>query len=237
MKKPADELWMQAVAREMNLSETAFLYRNGDYYQLRWFTPVTEVDLCGHATLAGAHVLWEEEFLPSGRQARFMTKSGLLTADKKDGIIELDLPAQVTEDVVALPGIVEALGVIPTNASQGATHYLIEVDSETTVRKVKPDFSALSQADPRPVIITSQALTPGFDIVSRFFAPGVGIDEDPVTGFAHCCLGPYWQRRLNRSEFRAYQASARGGAIRVTVEGDRVRLGGNAVTVLQGELV
>ncbi len=237
MKEPADEQWMQAVAQEMNLSETAFLYPDQDCYQLRWFTPQIEVDLCGHATLASAHVLWEEGLLPSDRQARFKTRSGLLTADKRGGIIELDFPALATEDALAPPDLVDALGVTSSRAGKGSDFYLVEVDSETTVRMTKPDFSALARGGYKSVVITSQASTPDFDIVSRFFAPGFGIDEDPVTGSAHCCLGPYWQRRLNKSVFRAYQASARGGAVHVTVEGDRVRLGGNAVTVFHGELV
>ena len=245
---PADAAWMQAVAREMNLSETAFLSPQADGYHedgyiLRWFTPAVEVDLCGHATLASAHVLWETGRLQPQEQARFHTRSGLLTAVRRaDGIqddeyIVMDFPATPDEPVSAPPGLGEALGVVPLYVGKSRFDYLVEVESEAAVRALRPDFAALRRLGVRGVGVTSRADTPGFDFVSRFFAPGAGVDEDPVTGSAHCCLGPFWQRRLGKAEFTAYQASARGGTVHVRVDGERVRLGGQAVTVLRGELV
>jgi PhzF family phenazine biosynthesis protein len=236
LRGPADEVWMQSVAREMNLSETAFLHPDGDGYHLRWFTPAVEVALCGHATLASAHVLWEEGHLPAGRQARFQTKSGLLTADRQGEWIELDFPA--TGPVAAPPpaGLLEALGVTPRYVGKSRFDFLLEVESEEMVRALKPDLAALERVEARGVIVTAPGKTSGFDFVSRFFAPRAGVAEDPVTGSAHCALGPYWQGRLGKANFVAYQASPRGGTVRVGVRGDRVRLGGQAVTVLRGEL-
>jgi PhzF family phenazine biosynthesis protein len=227
--------WMQAVAREMNLSETAFLVRRADGFDLRWFTPAIEVDLCGHATLASAHVLWEEGHLSPGGQARFHTRSGLLTADREGDWIELDFPAKPEEPATAPAGLVEALGANPKYIGRNAFDYLVELDSEDAVRSLKPDLQLLRTIPVRGVIVTSRAAE--FDFISRFFAPGSGIDEDPVTGSAHCCLGPFWAPRLNKTEFVAYQASARGGVVRVRLVGDRVRLGGQAVTVLRGQLL
>jgi PhzF family phenazine biosynthesis protein len=233
---PADETWMAAVAREMNLSETAFLARASDGYNLRWFTPAVEVALCGHATLASAHVLWEEGHLEPAERARFHTKSGLLTAERRSEWIELDFPAVVETRVDAPAGLIEALGVKPVYFGCNKLDYLVEADSEETIRKMAPDFTALKRVGVRGIMVTSRASTAPYDFVSRFFAPGSGIDEDPVTGSSHCCLGPYWEKRLGKSEFLAYQASARGGIVRVRVTGDRVKLGGQAVTVLRGEL-
>jgi PhzF family phenazine biosynthesis protein len=232
-----DETWMRNVAREMNLSETAFLVKQADGYNLRWFTPAVEVELCGHATLASAHVLWEEEYLKPGEQARFHTKSGLLTADRRGDWIEMDFPATPEQPSEPPTGLAEVLGVKWTHLGKNKFDYLVEVDSEEVVREVKPDFAELAELPVRGLIVTSRASTAGFDFVSRFFAPGSGVDEDPVTGSAHCCLGPYWQKRLNKTEFLAYQASARGGVVRVKVAGNRVKLGGQAVTVLRGELL
>jgi PhzF family phenazine biosynthesis protein len=233
---PADEVWMQSVAREMNLSETAFLHPDGDGYHLRWFTPAVEVALCGHATLASAHALWEEGRLPAGRQARFQTKSGLLTADRQGEWIELDFPATAPTAAPPPAGLVDALGVTPRYVGKSRFDYLLEVESEETVRGLKPDLAALERVEARGVIVTAPARTAGFDFVSRFFAPRAGVAEDPVTGSAHCALGPYWQSRLRKNSFVAYQASSRGGTVRVEVRGDRVRLGGQAVTVLRGTL-
>jgi len=233
---PADEAWMQSVAREMNLSETAFLHPDGDGYHLRWFTPAVEVALCGHATLASAHVLWEEGHLPASRQARFQTKSGLLTADRQGEWIELDFPATGPTPTPPPAGLVEALGVTPRYVGKSRFDYLLEVDAEETVRGLKPDLTALERVEARGVIVTARAKGAEFDFVSRFFAPRAGVAEDPVTGSAHCALGPYWQGRLGKADFTAYQASPRGGTIRVGVRGERVRLGGRAVTVLRGEL-
>ena len=230
------ESWMQNVAREMNLSETAFLCRERDGFRLRWFTPTVEVDLCGHATLASAHVLWETGRLGPDQQARFYTRSGLLTAERKAGLIELDFPAEPPEAIEAPSGLVEALRVEPKYVGKNRRNYLVEVESEETVRGMEPDFTRLSQFPAVGFIVTSRASSEGYDFVSRFFAPSAGINEDPVTGSAHCCLGPFWQSRLNRDEFVAYQASARGGTLHVRVAGDRVRIGGEAVTVMRGEL-
>ena len=234
---PRAEAWMQAVAREMNLSETAFLVpRDGDY-DLCWFTPTVEVALCGHATLASAHVLWEAGHLAADAQARFHTRSGLLTATRRDDWIELDFPALETNKISLVPDIEAGLGTNDIKfIGQSRLDYLVEVYEESDVRNLKPNFSLLRQAGLRGVIVTARATTEGYDFVSRFFAPGAGVDEDPVTGSAHCALGPYWQARLGRDEFTAYQASARGGTVKVRVGGDRVYLGGQAVTVLRGEL-
>jgi len=229
--------WMQDVAQEMNLSETAFLQRQADGFQLRWFTPAVEVDLCGHATLASAHLLWEAGYLKPGQPARFHTRSGLLSAERKDRWIELDFPAQPAEPTSPPNGLLSALGVTARYVGKSRSDYLIEVDGEETVRQMKPDFRALARTQTRGVIVTSRAVSPAYDFVSRFFAPAAGIDEDPVTGSAHCCLGPFWKTRLSKEEFVAYQASRRGGLVRVRVAEPRVFLGGNAVTVLRGELV
>lgn len=233
----ADATWMQNVAREMNLSETAFLYPQNDIYQLRWFTPTVEVDLCGHATLAAAHVLWEERHLPTSQVARFQTKSGILTAERNGEWIELNFPAVHEEAVTPPEGLAEVLGAPFQYVGKNRMDYLVQVDSEKTVRSLQPDHGRLKKIPVRGVIVTSRSDSAQFDFVSRFFAPGSGIEEDPVTGSAHCCLGPYWQRILGKSEFVAYQASARGGQVRVRVNGDRVILGGQAVTVLRGELL
>ena len=234
---PRDEGWMQSVAREMNLSETAFLVPQSDGYALRWFTPAVEVALCGHATLASAHVLWEDGHLPPGRQARFHTRSGLLTGDRAGEWIELDFPAKREEPAPAPAGLAQALGVAPKYVGRNQFDYLVEVDGESTVRNLAPDHAALAALPVRGVIVTSRADSRGYDFVSRFFAPGSGVPEDPVTGSAHCALGPYWQARLGKSDFVAYQASPRGGVVRVRVVGERVKLGGKAVTVLRGELL
>ena len=234
---PGDERWMQRVAQEMNLSETAFLLRQADGFHLRWFTPTVEVDLCGHATLASAHTLWEAGYLRVGETARFHTRSGLLTAERRGEWIELDFPADPETPAVAPPGLVEALEVTPRYVGKNRFDYLLEVDSETTVRAVRPDFRKLGEVATRGVIVTSRADRPEYDFVSRFFAPASGIDEDPATGSAHCCLGPFWGVRLGMEELTGYQASARGGVVRVRLDGERVRLNGQAVTVMRGELV
>jgi PhzF family phenazine biosynthesis protein len=240
LPEPGDARWMQQVATEMNLSETAFLYRQYDGYSLRWFTPAVEVDLCGHATLASAHILWEAGHLQVSEQARFFTRSGLLTADRKGAWIEMDFPAKLEEQADAPPDLLQALGV-PVNSTRyigkNVFDYLVEVASEEIVRGLQPNFSILSSVQARGVIVTSRASTPGYDFVSRFFAPQVGVNEDPVTGSAHCCLTPYWSKRLGKSEMVAYQASPRGGVLRVRASGDRVQLGGQAVTVLRADFL
>jgi PhzF family phenazine biosynthesis protein len=238
LERPGDERWMQNVALEMNLSETAFLVRRKDGdFDLRWFTPAVEVDLCGHATLASAHVLWEDGHLERNARARFHTRSGILTADLRDGTILLDFPATPEQATQPPDGLIQALGVEASYVGKNAFDYLVEVDSEAVVRATKPDFGALGAVRARGIIVTARASTAGFDFVSRFFAPAAGINEDPVTGSAHTTLGPFWASRLGKTSFVAHQASARGGTVRVDVKGDRVLLGGQAVTVLRGELV
>src|SRR5262245_11244951 len=227
---------MQNVAREMNLSETAFLHPRDGGYQLRWFTPAVEVDLCGHATLASAHVLWEQGRLKPTEQARFHTRSGLLTAARHSAGIELDFPATPVEPTSIPAGLVEAVGVAPCVVGKSRVDYRMEVDSEAMVRAMKPDFAELAKLPVRGLIVTARATTAGFDFVSRFFAPASGVPEDPATGFAHCSLAPYWRERFGKDEMQGYQASARGAVIGVHVVGQRVRLRGRAVTVLRGEL-
>jgi len=237
LPSPREAAWMQNVAREMNLSETAFIHKQEDGFSLRWFTPTVEVDLCGHATLATSHILWETGVLKLHEQARYFTRSGLLTAERQGEEIVLNFPATPESPVEAPAEIVHALGVTPKYVGLGPFDYLVELESEQVIRELKPDFAVLKRLGVRGVMVTSRATTAGFDFVSRVFGPGVGIDEDPVTGSAHCCLGPYWARRLGKKEFLAYQASARGGVVRVRLEGERVYLGGHAVTVLRGELL
>jgi PhzF family phenazine biosynthesis protein len=234
---PGETVWMRNVAREMNLSETAFLYPEGKGWNLRWFSPLIEVDLCGHATLAAAHVLWEEGRLGPGETARFATRSGTLTAvPKKDGWIEMDFPSEPERPAAAPAALVEALGFTPRYVGKNRFDYLVEADSESTVRSLAPDMARLAAVDARGVTVTAPSDSVEFDFVSRFFGPAAGIPEDPVTGSAHCCLGPFWRARLKKDDFVAYQASPRGGVIRVRISGDRVILGGRAVTVLRGRL-
>jgi PhzF family phenazine biosynthesis protein len=234
---PRDEAWMQQVAREMNLSETAFLVARADGFDLRWFTPAIEVALCGHATLASAHALWEEGHLPTDAVARFHTKSGLLSASRDGEWIELDFPATPAAPAEAPEGLSDALGAPACFVGRSRFDYLVELESEAAVRDLQPDHARLRALPVRGVMVTSRASTPGWDFVSRFFAPGSGIDEDPVTGSAHCCLTPFWAARLGRTSLVARQLSARGGTLLVRLDGDRVRLRGRAVTVLRGELV
>lgn len=236
LERAADEAWMRNVAMEMNLSETAFFYPVDDGYNLRWFTPAVEVDLCGHATLASAHILYELGILKSDQEARFHTKSGLLIARKSGDWIELDFPATPAVQLPAPNGLLPALDVEAMWVGQSKFDYLIEVASEAEVRALSPDFTSLKKLGGRGVIVTSQASTPGYDFISRFFAPAAGIDEDPVTGSSHCTLAPYWEPKLVKSEMIGYQASRRGGVVRVRRVGDRVMLGGQAVTVMRGEL-
>src|SRR6058998_1590818 len=237
LDRERDAEWMQNVGKEMNLSETAFLLPRADGWSLRWFTPAVEVDLCGHATLASAHALWEERLVPPGETARFHTRSGLLTAKKAGEWIELDFPATREQKSDPPAALLEALGIAsPRYVGRNKFDYIIEVASEDEVRRLSPNHATLRQIPVRGVIVTSRASNGDYDFVSRFFAPGSGIDEDPVTGSAHCCLTPYWSERMKKNEFNAYQASPRGGMLRVRLDGDRVKLAGRAVTVLRGEL-
>jgi PhzF family phenazine biosynthesis protein len=226
---PAESSWMQSIAHEMNVSETAFFYRESDGFNLRWFSPLVEVDLCGHGTLAVAHVLREEGFFTGQSTARFFTRSGLLTARLQGERIELDFPSLLQHETSPPPELCQGLGVSLKYVGTDGHDYLVEVDSEETVRSLHPDFDILSTIQARAIIVTSQASSTDYDVVSRVFAPRLGIKEDPVTGSAHCCLGPFWKARLNRNELVAYQASARGGVLRLRLEGDRVYLTGKAV--------
>jgi PhzF family phenazine biosynthesis protein len=233
-----DAVWMQNVARDMNLSETAFVVTRPDGdFGLRWFTPAVEVDLCGHATLASAHALWEIGRLERSRTARFHTKSGLLTAARDGEWIELDFPAYPTREAGEVAGLAEALGAKPTWVGRVRRDVLAEFASEEAVRALAPDFAKLRAVDTRAVIATSRATTAPYDFVSRFFATNVGIDEDPVTGSAHCALTPFWSERLGKRVMNAHQASARGGVLRVRLEGERVAIAGRAVTITRGELL
>jgi PhzF family phenazine biosynthesis protein len=229
--------WMQLVAREMNLAETAFLIRHGDGFDLRWFTPTAEVDLCGHATLASAHALWEEGHLPPGSMAKFRTRSGLLTAEQRDGLIWLDFPATPATGAEAPAELTAAIGGQMVSVGRTPFDYLVVLESEAAVRELDPDLGRLGRLPVRGVIVTAPSATDGYDFVSRFFAPAVGVPEDPVTGSAHCALAPYWAGRLGRGDLRGCQASARGGMVRVQVRGERVLLGGQAVTVARGALL
>jgi PhzF family phenazine biosynthesis protein len=226
---------MLDVAREMNLAETAFLVKQKDGYDLRWFTPAIEVDLCGHATLASAHVLWEDGHLPKTAQARFHTKSGLLTAEQNGAWIELDFPATPAKPVSTPPRLVDALGAKPSFVGKSPFDYLVEVESEATVRRLAPNLSALAEIEARGVIVTARG-DGEYDFVSRFFAPQSGVPEDPVTGSAHCALAPYWAAKLGKQALVAFQASPRGGELRLRLVNDRVKISGQAVTVLRGEL-
>ena len=232
-----DDSWMQNVAREMNLSETAFLHNQEKGYNLRWFTPAIEVALCGHATLASAHILWEIGLLKSTEQALFHTLSGPLMANQNGEWIEMNFPATREEVASAPTGLIEALGVNAKYIGKNKFDYLVEVESEAVVRAIKPDIGMLQDVAARGIIVTSLADSKEYDFVSRFFAPNAGVNEDPVTGSAHCCLSPFWSGRLGRNELVGYQASARGGVVKVRYAGDRVILSGQAVTVMRGELL
>jgi len=237
LNEPRDEQWMQDVAREMNVSATAYLRRQDDGFQLRWFTTTVELALCGHGTLASAHVLSEMGQLKGMDEARFHTQSGLLTGRRLGDWIELDFPAKREERTEAPDGLERALGASAKYVGRNALDYLVEVESEKVLRGIQPDFAALKTLDVRGVIVTSLSDSTEYDFLSRFFAPRIGIDEDPVTGSAHCCLGPYWANYLKKNELTAYQASKRGGVVRLRVDGDRVYLSGQAVTVMRGELL
>ncbi|BAY64119.1 Phenazine biosynthesis PhzC/PhzF protein [Calothrix brevissima NIES-22] len=235
---PESDRWMQNVALEMNLSETAFLVKQNDGFNLRWFTPTVEVPLCGHATLASAHVLWSEGHLSPDEIARFYTKSGVLIAAKQGEWIELDFPVNHSQSIAVPEELSQALGVACKSVVQNSLGYLVELESEDLVRQLQPNFQQLKSLPVADVIVTSITQADSeYDFVSRFFAPGLGINEDPVTGAAHCCLAAYWRDRLGKDEFLAYQASSRGGVVKVRYPGgDRVYLAGQAVTVMRGEL-
>ena len=235
---PAPEAWMQAVAGEMNLSETAFVVPTREAFGLRWFTPEVEVDLCGHATLASAHVLFETGALAEGAEARFDTHSGRLTVRQlESGELVMDFPATPPTAASFPDGLREVLGADPLWTGRTVFDVFAELESEATVRQLAPDLQGLLALGARGVIVTARAdAGQPYDVVSRLFAPGCGIPEDPVTGSAHCAIGPYWAEKLGRTSLACFQASARGGHVQVHVRGDRVDLVGRAVTVVRGEL-
>lgn len=237
---PLDDAWMLAVAAEMNVSETAFLLPEAEIWGLRWFTPVAEVDLCGHGTLAAAHALWESGRAGDEPTLRFRTRSGLLCAERAaeptGAWITLDFPATPAEPAPEPAGMAAALGVRARWIGRSAFDYLAELDDVAAVRSLRPDLAAIATWPARGLIVTALADAPPHDFVSRFFAPAIGVAEDPVTGSAHCCLGPFWAARLGRTRLLAHQASRRGGTLRVETAGNRIRLSGQAVTVLRGEL-
>jgi PhzF family phenazine biosynthesis protein len=228
--------WLQAVAAEMNLPMTAFLVKQAAHFDLCWFTPRVEVELCGHATLAAAHVLWQQGYA-AGDEICFSTKTGILKASRHGDDIVLDFPLRPEAATEPPPGLFAALGVSAKYVGKNQGNYLLEVESEATLRGLTPNFQRLATVPVRGVIVTSMSTNPQFDFVSRYFAPAVGIDEDPVCGSAHCCLGDFWRKRLGKTEFVAFQASARGGVVKVRVTEDRAFLGGKAITVAKGELL
>ncbi|MGB9839034.1 PhzF family phenazine biosynthesis protein [Thermovenabulum sp.] len=236
LEKQIGQDLMQKIAMEMNLSETAFLFKKEKGYDLRWFTPESEVDLCGHATLASAHILWEEGFLEEGKEAIFYTKSGVLKAFKEKEYIILDFPLEPAEPA-EIPGeLKKALNVPVIFAGKNRMDYLIEVEDEEYIKNLKPDFELLKKVNARGIILTSASSNPEFDFISRFFAPAVGINEDPVTGSAHCCLGPYWSNKLKKDSLIAYQASKRGGILKLRILKERIHIGGKAVTFFKTEI-
>jgi PhzF family phenazine biosynthesis protein len=234
---PREASWMQQVAQELNLSETAFLHPlDSGGWHLRWFTPGAEVTLCGHATLASAFTLWQIDALARETEARFHTLSGWLNCKREGEWIAMDFP---TKAIVACPtpvGLAEALGVEPCFVGFNAMDYLVEVADAATLRSLTPNVTALASLPVRGIIVTAPSDTPEFDFLSRFFAPAVGVNEDPVTGSAHCALGAYWEAKLGKSELVGYQASTRGGVVRLDVRGERTLLYGQAVLVSRVEL-
>jgi PhzF family phenazine biosynthesis protein len=237
LDKEADETWMQHIAAEMNLSETAFVSPAEDGYNLCWFTPVAEVDLCGHATLASAHILYETRRLAETETARFHSKSGLLTVEKKNDLLEMNFPAEPATEIPPPPVLVRALGFAPIFTGQNRMDLLVEMVDPAMLLQLEPDFHELAQIPVRGIIITSRPHDAQYDFISRFFAPRFNINEDPVTGSAHCCLTPYWAAKLGKSTMVAYQASARSGIVFVQNLGDRVLLAGHAVTIFQADLI
>ena len=238
LEGPAPSDWMQAVAAEMNLSETAFVHKTVEGFGLRWFTPLVEVDLCGHATLAASHALWEEQIVGREQALRFETRSGSLMATylPDNNAIMLDFPSTPPQPFAAPVELLAAFDLTPTYVGRSKYDAMLVVDSESRVLDLAPDFRLLAQVPLRGVIVTARSTSATYDFMSRFFAPATGVDEDPVTGSAHCCLAPYWEGVLRKDELVAFQASSRGGVIRTRVAGDRVQLIGHAVTVLRGEL-
>ena len=237
-KAPMAEGLMQQIATEMNLSETAFLHplKEEGNFNLRWFTPTTEIDLCGHATLASAHVLWTEGHLENGITARFQTKSGELLASHQGKLIQMDFPVQPMHDTLVSPKLVAAMNHADiVHGARNKTNYLVELRSHRAVANLTPDFEKLKKLNCQGVIVTSIGDAP-YDFVSRYFLPALGIPEDPVTGASHCALAPYWQAKLGKDKMVAYQASARGGVLQVECTPERIYISGQAVTVMRGDL-
>ena len=237
LKEESEADWMQSVAAETNLSETAFLTPQKNGFGLRWFTPKTEVDLCGHATLASAHVLWETGRLETNEVARFDTRSGELTAKQDEDWIELDFPMTRAEPVEPPPGLSDMIGSVPKFVGRSRFDLLIELADAVELHELEPDFVGLSNLPVRGFIVTAKSDVPEYDFLSRFFAPAAGVQEDPVTGSAHCALAPYWAEKLGKTEMTGFQASLREGVVKVKCTGDRVKLRGQAVTMMCGELV
>ncbi len=235
---PRPDRWMQRVAMEMNQAETAFLDRADSAFSLRWFTPASEVDLCGHATLASAHFLWETGALDPAAPAQFDTRSGRLTATRlDDGAITLDFPAIRSSAAAAPDNLESVLGAAPREVLRGSFDLLCVLDDGAVVRALAPDLAAIAAWDVRGVLVTAAGDQPGVDFVSRCFFPALGVPEDPVTGSAHCALAPYWHGVTGRADLTGYQASARGGMVRCGIRGDRVELTGRAITTLEGALL
>ncbi|QDV84922.1 putative isomerase YddE [Stieleria magnilauensis] len=242
LESPRDAEWMQQVAAEMNLSETAFVVPAGppNEFRLRWFTPAVEVDLCGHATLGAAHTLIEQKRVDPSRPILFQTRSGCLSCQHDGASIRMDFPATPPSgsvDPATVANLEAALGIAVDAVAKSKEDVFAVVDSEQTLRRVSPDYSRLAEIETRGVILTATSSAPGVDFVSRFFAPRCGINEDPVTGSAHCCLAPYWSERLGRTSLTGYQASPRGGFVHTQVVGDRVQLSGQAVTVMESRFL
>ena len=236
LEEEAEEKWMQSIAAEMNHSETAFLVAQNDGFGLRWFTPTTEVDLCGHATLASAHVLWEKGRLAQNDTVRFHTRSGLLTAKLRDDWIELDFPSTPADSVEPPAGLSDLIGSVPKYVGRSRFDLLIELPDVEKLRELDPDFVGLSSLPVRGFIVTARSDISEYDFLSRFFAPATGVREDPVTGSAHCALAPYWAEKLGKTEMVGFQTSLRGGVVKVKYMGNRVKLFGQAITVMHGEL-
>lgn len=230
-----DREWMQLVGKEMNLSETAFLQKIEGAYNLRWFTPTMEVDLCGHATLASAHILWEKNYTKQDT-IQFHTRSGTLSAWKEGQLIYLDFPAEPPSKLNSYPEDLDrGLEVNPLYVGRNRFDYLVEVADPREVENLKPNFSFLERIETRGIIVTARSNMKKYDFISRFFAPAAGVKEDPVTGSAHCCLGPFWGERFGKTELKALQVSERGGEIKVSLQGERVHLGGRCITILEGK--
>ncbi|MFF5399373.1 PhzF family phenazine biosynthesis protein [Peribacillus butanolivorans] len=229
--------WMQQIAKETNLPVTAFIINlHKNECSLRWFTPSIEIPICGHGTLASSFFLWGKGYAQKNKPIVYQTKSGVLTSKLVDGMVQLEFPSLIEKEAIAPDLLIKALGVAPTYVGQNKWDYLIEVQSEEIVRNLNPDIDLIAQLPVRGIIVTSQSDSSEYDFVSRFFSPAQGLNEDYVTGSAHCCLGPYWKSKLDKNIFQGYQASERGGVIKVEVVEDIVKLSGNAVTIFEGNL-